>query len=158
MVVDISGVSYFMPIYGFLFVFIIVYALLLKTKLLGGVMWVDLLISLIIAAIFSTFASAQTYVQNVVPWFAVLMIVLFLILLLVGFGNKIDVFLSPGFLSIFVIVLILIFIISAVKVFPNIFGNAWNSVVGFATTQARIFGGIVLVVIAALAAWVIVKK
>jgi len=34
MAVDISGLSYFGPVYTFLFVFLVVYALLLKTKIL----------------------------------------------------------------------------------------------------------------------------
>lgn len=156
--IDISGISYFMPIYGFLIVFLIIYALLAKTKLLGGVMWIDLLIALIIAAVFSTFASAQSYVQNIIPWFAILVIALLLMLVLIGLGGKIETFFKPGFLWVFVIVLILVFVVAAIKIFPNFFGSVWESVNQFATGKSRIFGGIVLMIIAALVAWVIVKK
>lgn len=158
MVLDISGIGYLMPLYGFLIVFIVVYALLMKTKLLGGVMWIDLIIAIIIAAIFSTFASAQTYVQNIVPWFAVILIILFLILALIGMGGKITDIFKPGFLWIFIIVLILAFIFAAVKVFPSSFGSAWNSLADFAKTKAKIFGAIVLIVIAVIVGWIIVKK
>ena len=35
MVLDISGIFLFMPLFSFLFVFIIVYSVLMKTKILG---------------------------------------------------------------------------------------------------------------------------
>lgn len=158
MVVDITGVGYFGPIYTFLLVFLVVYAILLKTKLLGGIIWIDLIIALIIGAIFSTFASAHEYVQAIVPWFAVLLIILFLVLLLVSIGGKPDVFMKPGFLWVFVVVFIIIVLVSAVRIFPSVFGNSWNSLVYFAEHQAQIFGGIILIIIAALVAWVVVRK
>lgn len=155
--VDISGMGYFAPIYTFLFVLLVCYALLMKTKILGGIGWIDFVVSAIIALIFSTFASAHEYVQSIVPWFAVLMIVLFLILLLVSFGGKPDAFLKPGFLWVFVAVLIIAVLVSAVRIFPGVFGGAWNSLVNFAETQAQIFGAIVLIVIGVLVAWKILK-
>jgi len=159
MALDISGLSYFMPIFGFLFVFVIVYALLLKTKLLGENMFVNLIISFIVAIIFSVTASAQTYVQQVAPWFAVLMIALFFVLIIIGLSQqKISDIMKPGFVWVFIVLLILVFLISAIKVFPNAFGHAWWDVVGFVTVQARIAGAIILLIIAGIAAWIITRK
>lgn len=159
MAADLSGLSYFMPIFGFLFVFVIVYALLVKTKILGENMWINLIVSFIIAIIFATMASAQEYVQTVTPWFVILVIALFFMLVIIGLSpHKLGDIMKPGFVWVFIIVLILVFLISAVKVFPFTFGKIWYNVAGFVTTEARIAGAIILLIIAALAAWVITKK
>jgi FtsH-binding integral membrane protein len=154
MAVDVSGLSYFMPIFGFLFVFVIVYALLSKTKLLGESMFINLLISFIIAVIFATISSAQEYVEAVTPWFVVLIIALFFILILIGLSQqKINDIMKPGFVWVFIVALILVFLISAVKVFAF-----WQPIKEFVTAEGRIVGGILLLIIAALAAWVITRK
>jgi len=155
MPVDISGLSYFMPIFGFLLVFIIVYALLDKTKILGDSKFINLLISFIVAIIFATMSSVQEYVQNITPWFAVLAIILFFVLIIIGLSQqKIGEIMKPGFVWVFIIALIAIFVISAIKVFAP----AWQDVKEFITIEARIAGGIILLVIAAAAAWIMTKK
>lgn len=155
MALDISGLSYFMPIFGFLFVFTIVYALLAKTKILGDSMFVNLLISFIVAIIFSVMSSAQTYVQVVTPWFAILVIVLFFILIIAGLSpHKLADIIGEKFVWIFIAALIAVFVVSAIFVFPNLWGQVQN----FVTTQAKVAGAIILLIIAALAAWVITRK
>lgn len=155
MAIDISGLSYFMPIFGFLFVFVIVYALLSKTKILGESQFVSLLISFIIAIVFSTIGSAQEYVQTVTPWFVVLVVVLFFILIIIGLSQqKIEDIMKPGFVWVFIVALILVFLLAATKVFAPV----WWDVKEFISNEGRIAGGILLLIIAALAAWVITKK
>ena len=159
MAIDISGVSYFMPIIGFLFVFTIVYALLAKLKLLGENKFINLLVAFIVAIIFSAMSSAQEYVETVTPWFVVLMIALFFVLILVGFrGMDYEKFFTPGVMWVFIAVLIVIFLIAAIKVFPTVFGDLWDQVTDFVTNEARIAGAIILLIVAALAAWVITRK
>jgi len=159
MAIDISGLSYFMPIFGFLFVFVIIYALLLKTKLLGDSKFINVIISFIVAIIFAVFSSTQSYIQLITPWFAVLMIALFFILVIIGLSQqKIGDIMKPGFVWVFIVVLILVFLIAAIKVFPSTFGNAWNNIVYFVTNEARIAGAIILLIIAGLAAWIITRK
>ena len=159
MAIDLSGLAYFMPIFGFLFVFLIVYALLAKTKILGGNMFIDLIVAGIIAVIFSTVSSAQEYVETATPWFVVLVLVLFFILILIGLSQQeIADIMKPGFVWVFIVALILIFLISAIKVFPSTFGDLWYEVTDFITTEARIAGAIILLIIAGLTAWVITRK
>ncbi|MEK6820692.1 MAG: hypothetical protein AABX71_03195 [Nanoarchaeota archaeon] len=154
MAIDISGISYFLPIFGFLFVFVIVYALLAKTKLLGDSQLINLIISFIVAIIFSTMASVEEYIETVTPWFVVLVIVLFFILIIIGLSQqKISDIMKPGFVWVFIIALIVIFLISAVKVF-----SFWQPIKEFVTTEARIAGAVILLAIAALTAWVLTKK
>lgn len=155
MTIDISGISYFMPIFGFLFVFVIVYALLAKTKILGESQFVNLLIGFIIAIVFSTVGSAQEYVKTVTPWFVVLVVVLFFILIIIGLSQqKIENIMKPGFVWVFIVALILVFLFAATKVFAPV----WWDVKEFISNEGRIVGGILLLIIAALAAWVITKK
>ncbi len=154
MAIDISGLSYFMPIFGFLFVFVIVYALLSKTELLGDNKFINLLISFIIAVIFSTLGSMQEYVQTVTPWFVVLVIALFFILIIIGLSQqKISEVMKPGFVWVFIILLILVFLISAIKVF-----SIWQPIKEFVTMEGSIAGAIILLIIAAITAWVLTKS
>jgi len=51
-VVSLSAVGYFMPIFSFLLVFIVVYALFAKTKILGDGPAVMLFVSFILSIVF----------------------------------------------------------------------------------------------------------
>lgn len=155
--IDLSGLTYFLPLFGFLFVFVVVYALFAKTEVLGKGKGTNLIVSFIIAIIFATIGSAQDYVRNVSAWFVVLLISLLFILLTVGLGTKISDVIKPNFMWIFVVALILVFVFSAIKIFPSTFGNSWNQLTNFISVEARIAGGIILLIIAGLAAWVLVK-
>ncbi len=158
MPVDLSGLSYFLPIAGFLFVFAIVYALLDKTKILGDNKPTNLIIAAIIAVIFSTLAPAQRYVEKVTPWFAILALSLFFILIIIGLSQQeISNIMKPWFVWIFIALLILIFLISAVSVFPALFGNIWFEITKFVTLRSQIAGGIILLIIAGITAWIISK-
>ncbi len=81
MPLDISGLNFFMPVFSFLFVSLIVYLILFKTKILGEGKFLLLLVSFIMAIIFLSFSSLELYVQTIVPWFVVLLISVFLIIL-----------------------------------------------------------------------------
>jgi len=153
--IDLSGLEFFMPIFGFLFVFAIVYALLAKTGLLGGSKFINVLISFIVAIIFATVGSAQEYVQTVTPWFVILVVVLFFILLIVGMsGHAVTDIIGKRFVWIFIAALILIFLVSATRVFAPI----WLDVQDFISNEGRIVGGVLLLIVAALAAWVLTKS
>lgn len=155
MVVDISGLNYFMPIFFFLFVLVIVYAILAKTKILGGSKSVDLIVSIIIAVISVTVSSIEEYVETITPWFVVLIIALFFILLVVGMSqHQITDILGKKFVWVFIIILILAFLISATKVFSPV----WEDVKDFISNEGRIVGGIILAIVAAATAWVITRK
>jgi len=159
MAVDISGIGYFMPIFGFLFIFIIVYALLAKTKLLGDSKAINAIIALVVAIIFAVFASTQEYIRQVTPWFAVLMIVLFFVLIIIGLSQqKIADIMKPWAVWVFIIALILVFLIVAIKVFPDTFGNVWSDIVYFFINNAKIAGAIVLLIIGGIVVWIVTKK
>ncbi|PIN94941.1 hypothetical protein COU53_01555, partial [Candidatus Pacearchaeota archaeon CG10_big_fil_rev_8_21_14_0_10_30_48] len=87
-VFDITWLAYYMPIFGFLFVFTVMYAVLSKTQILGESPFVNLMVSFIFGIIFITFSPGVVYVQTVVPWFVILILSLFFLMMIVGFSQK----------------------------------------------------------------------
>ena len=168
MPLNISGLLFFMPVFSFLFVAIIVYALLAKTKILGGSKWVNLLTSFILAVVFMSFSSAELYVRTILPWFVVLIVVVFLILLIAMFSTKAwDKIMTPGFAWVVVIVLIIIFVVAAIRVFNPVLhpdlGVASGQGISLMEQMRTWFGGgiagsILLLIIAAIVAWVITRN
>src|SRR5512138_3745491 len=84
---DISGIVYFLPLVSFLLVFVITYAVLVASKLVEG-WFLQVLVPFLIATVFVTAISARDYVLAVIPWFAILVVLLFLVLMFTGFLGK----------------------------------------------------------------------
>ncbi len=165
MAADITFYTWFMPIFGFLFVFVIMYALLAKIKILGESQAVNIFISLVIAVIFATVSSVRQYIQTVIPWFAVLIIALFFILMIVGLSQKkMEDFMKPGLGWFFIILLIIVFLIAAIKVF----GSAVTQYLpGYPPQNSKFknfffsdqfLGAFLLLVVAAVVSWVLTRK
>ena len=167
--IDISGINFFMPVFSFLFVTLVVYAILVGTKILGDNKFFNLFIAFIMGVIFMSFSSLDLYVRTIVPWFVVLFIVLFLILLLGGFaGGKTDWIMGKGIGIVFVMLLVIVFLIAAIRVFNPVFhpdfgitgGENGPSMIsqltGFFGTS-KVIGSILLIIIAAIVAWVVTK-
>ena len=169
MAIDISGLNFFMPVFSFLFVFLIVYALLVKTKIVGESKFVNLLISFIISVVFMSVSSMELYVQKIIPWFVVLLVVVFLILLIAGFATKdLNKIMTPAFAWVAVAVLIIIFLIAAIQVFNPVFhpdlvvtsgeNPGLISQLRDYAGSSKVAGSLILLVVAALVAWVVTKK
>ena len=164
--VDVSGISYFLPIISFLLVFILVYAVLAKTKLLDN-KWVNLFISFLLATIFISAVGPREYIVNIGAWFAVFIVSLLLILLLLGLIGKDMNFIHKGIGVAFVIMLILMFVVSAIVVFSDSLGPflPWSYGGGSAEAQkitdwlysTRIIGAILLVAVSAIVSWILVR-
>jgi hypothetical protein len=168
MVMDISGIFIFMPVFSFLFVFTVVFAVLAKTKVLGEGR-VNILVSFIMAIIFMNFSSLDLYVRTITPWFVVLLVCLFFVLVLIGFSTKsIDKMLTPGFAWVIVSILLIIFLIAAIRVFNPMFhpdliltsGEGGPGIVQqfLYIFDSRIGGSLLLLAIAAVVAWILSKK
>ncbi|MEK6850321.1 MAG: hypothetical protein AABX85_01975, partial [Nanoarchaeota archaeon] len=108
------------------------------------------------------------YVINISAWFVVFLISLFLLLILMGLVGKDMNFMHKGIGIAFVILLILMFIISAIVVFSDSLGPfmPWNSQdSGSAEVQnitswlysGRVMGAILLVIVSAVAAWILTR-
>ena len=78
MAAETGLVNYFLPIFSFLLVFIVIYALLHKTKILGENQPILLLVSLIMASFFIVNVNLVEYVEFTASWFVVIAILFFL--------------------------------------------------------------------------------
>lgn len=168
MAIDISGIYFFMPVFSFLLVFLIVYAILARTKILGDSGFVNLLVSFIIAIIFMSFSSLELYVKTIIPWAVVLLVSIFLVLLIAGMSTKeLDKIMTKKFGWFFIIILVIIFLIAAIKVFNPVFHPDLIITSGEGTSlveqltysiDGRVAGTVLLIVIAGVVAWVLTRK
>jgi len=155
------SMSYFMPIIAFFFVFVIVYALLAKTKILGENNFVHLFISFILATIFVVAPTAVKFTQLALPWVAVFIISLVVILLILAFvgGTIEDVIKNPFLMYISIVMLLIIFLVTGIRVFgPIIEPLVSESGPGFFLTQSTFLGAMFLVMIGIVVSWVLTKS
>jgi len=168
MAIDISGIYFFMPVFSFLFVFIIVYAILAKTKILGDSQFSNILVGFIMAIIFMSFSSLELYVQTIIPWFVVLFVIVFLVLLIAGLSTKdLDKIMSNKFAWMIIAILVIIFLVAAVRVFNPVFHPDLGITSGEGTSMikqisgtlgGRTAGTLLLLVIGGIVAWVVTRK
>ena len=169
MVLDISGVFFFMPVFSFLFVFLITYAILAKTQILGEMNWINVFVSFILAIVFMSFSSAELYVRTVIPWFVVLVIAVFFILIIAGFTKNLDTIMKPWFAWLIIIVLGIVFLVAAINVFnpvfhPDLIITGAESGPGVVEqfkdfiSSSRVAGSFILLIVAGIVAWVVTKK
>ena len=169
MAIDISGLQFFLPIFSFLFVFLISYAILIKTKLLGEMPFVNVLVSFILAIVFMSFSSVELYIRTIIPWFAVLFVIVFLVLLIAGLATKdLSGIMTKGFAWVIIAILVAVFLVAAIKVFNPVLHPDLVVTSGDGTQPGiieqlrdvldnRIAGGVLLVVIAIVVSAIITK-
>lgn len=168
MVVDLSATTYFLPLLSFLLVFLISFVVLVKTDIVEN-KWVQLFVSFLLATLFISVGGARQYVENVTPWFVVLIVSLFFMLLLVGFvGKPLEKF-PKGIGITFVVLLFILFIVSGLAVFsssivPYLPGNLGYEGGNPSAIQffdwlytPKVAGAVLLIIISALVSWVLVK-
>ncbi|MBT3397771.1 hypothetical protein HOA55_01150 [archaeon] len=153
--VALSTLGYFLPIFAFLLVFIVVYALMKKTEVLGENEPVMLFVSLILATFFIVEVSLVELVKMSAAWFAVFFVVIFLILMLLSFTH------GPKFISdnkniawVLLAALIVFFVISSAYTFS--WAVNWDRLSDWVYTDW--FGFVLLAIIAAVVSWVLTKK
>jgi len=157
MAVDLSGITLIAPVLAYLLVFLVSAAILVKTEVLGENRWVQIFVSLLIASIFVSFAGTKDYVLTIVPWFAVLVLSLFFVMMLIGFmGDKAD-FMKKGIGIVVVVLLGLIFLISGFVVFSDVLFEYLAIGSELELLSPRVYGAVLLAVVSAVAAWILVK-
>jgi hypothetical protein len=157
MVVSLAGISTIMPIISFLFVFILVYALLVKTNVLGDNKFVSLFISLIIASFFIVNVNLVDFTRMSISWFVVFIVCVFMILLVLGFMGKdaLKVFTDNKTIAgVCVALVVIIFLISSMYTFN--WAINWDLIQSWFDKDW--FGMAILIVIAAAVAFVLTKK
>ncbi len=109
---DVTGLEHFTSIFVFLFVWLVVYAVLLWTKVLGENKFVHALIGLLLAIFVLISPLATSIVADIAPFLAV--VFLFIVLITVAatmLGANIEAF--PAIRGVFLVFIILIVVISA---------------------------------------------
>tara|TARA_Y100000310_G_C20630450_1_gene788357 strand:- start:1163 stop:1636 length:474 start_codon:yes stop_codon:yes gene_type:complete len=155
MAASLAAIEYFMPILAFLVVFIVIYAILMKTKVLGDNNFVALFISFVLSVFFVVEASLVDYVLFSSAWFVVIVFFVFLLFIILAFfPGKLD-FLEKGWVSWVVVgALIGFFIIASAYTFN--WAVNWGEVSDWIYSDW--FGLVLLLVIAAVVSWVLTKK
>ena len=154
MVVDLSGLNFIMPVFSFLFVFVLIYALLAKTKILGESKFIHLFLSLILSIFFIVNVSLVEFVRFSSSWFVVFFVCVFLILIMIAFTHgKVDVIMKPWVAWIILVALIIFFIISSS--YTMNWTINWLSLKGWFLTDW--FGLVLLLIIAGIVSWVLIK-
>jgi len=161
----IASLVYLMPLLAFFFVFIVSYALFSKTKILGRSYVINVLTSFLIAVIFFMSPAATKFTVTTVPWIAILIFVLMFILLILTFvhGDIEDIVKSSWVSIVLVIAVMLIFIASAANVFGPLISllasGGTDEVTGAAAllTTPAVTGALILLIIAGITTWVLVK-
>lgn len=163
--IDVSGLTFFMPVFSFLLVTFIVYAILLATKILGDNKLFLGLVSVILGVVFICFSSLELYVRTVTPWVAVLIVVVFFVLLVGGFaGGKVDWIAKTWFGILVIILVVIIFLIAAIKVFnpvlhPDLIITGGEDGPGIIVQLEDFFNGgrwlgsILILIVAVLVVW-----
>jgi membrane-associated HD superfamily phosphohydrolase len=154
MAVDVTWISFYAPILAFLLVLFIVYAVLLKTEILGKSHWAIAIVSVIVATIFVSAVGLTNFVTDIVPWFGAFAVSVVLLLALVGFtGGNVD-FLKTG-IGVGAAVLLLIiaiasgYVLFSDKISPFLPGGTFY--------YPRFLGGIALLIIGGVVSWVLIK-
>ncbi len=168
--IDISGINFFMPVFSFVFVVVIVYAILIKTKLLGESKFIIGTVSFIMAVVYMSLTSAELYVKTIIPWFVILFIMVFLVLLVAGLSTKeLDKMMTTKFAWVVVAILIIVFVVAAIRVFNPVFhpdliiaegGNgpgAVSQIRNFFDYPGGSSGSIVLLIVMGLVFWVLTR-
>ncbi len=155
---SISAIGYFMPIFAFLLVFIVLYALLVKTEVLGGSQPIMLFVSFILSAFFIVEASLVEFVQFSSAWFSVGVIGLFFLIVVLAFIPGIDIGAFFGkkdwFAWALLGVVVGFFVISSAYVFNWV--TNWGVIQSWFNTEW--FGMILLLIIAGIVSLVLTKK
>ncbi len=141
----------------FLLVFVLIFAILQRSKLFGeGKSQIDALISLAISLILIGMPTPRDIIVNMVPWLAVALVVLFVILVIYGFSGKVEKDKGldlPKWFNKTVLAAAILFVIILVLTVTD----AWTYISNWAS-DSSVFGNVLIVVVIAAALWVALRK
>ena len=157
MVAELSTIGWFFPIFAFLLVFVVVYAILKKTEVLDNTA-VSLFVSLIVASFFVIQSQLVDFVLLTSSWMAVIAVVLFFLFVVLAFipgEHSLDFIRDKSWFGIVILILMVIFFLISSSYIFNWAIN-WEFLKNLASKEW--FGFIVLAIIAAITAGVISKQ
>ena len=119
--IELVGLNFLMPVIVFVFVLLISYAFLKKTNIFGDTpfYWV---ISFILAGVFLSFNSLILYVTTVIPWFVLLILSVFMVLVVAGMCSKnLDWIMGSKLGFVFIGVLVFVLLAVGLRVYNPVF-------------------------------------
>jgi len=147
-----STLNFLMPLISFLFITVVIYAVLLKTKLLGDNKGIHLFVSFLLAIFVVVNLDMRRYIQFSGAWIAVFIVCMVLILTLITFTHgQVDMIMNKYVAWALLIILLLFFVISSTFFFswtlqPNTVWTWFNT---------EWFGFVLLLVVAGVVSWVL---
>ncbi|MFH1210714.1 MAG: hypothetical protein V1645_02245 [archaeon] len=128
-VLDINILQYFIPVFIFLFVFTVFFAILQKTKLLGSTAGVDALVAFSVAMLFMFVSDARQLITVITPWLVILLVIIMSLLLIFMFmGVKAETISDAMSESGTVWTVLIILIIGLIIAFTQVFGSKIASI------------------------------
>lgn len=151
-VVSLAPFEVFMPLVAFFFVFVLVYALLNKSKVVEG--GVAVFISFTMAIMFIVNTQLVDFVKISASWIVVFIVCLFMILLITGISETPELVTKNKGVGVFLILIVLIlFAVSSSYVF--------NWVINWQTLQdwfdEEWFGTVALLIVAGIVSYMLTK-
>lgn len=130
-VLDIGILEYFTPVFVFLFVFAIIFAVLQKTEILGKNKGMSSLVAFALAVMFVLTPELTKLANIALPWFAVLLIsIVLLVSLFLFLGVKGDVISETASRSGIVIFIIVICFLIFFYALTQVYGPQIHSIYG----------------------------
>jgi len=157
---DLGFLEFFLPVFTFLFIFVLLYAVLDKFKLMGENRWLKLIAAFSVALLFLFSQDTIRFVEFITPWFVVLVVLALFILSLFMFmgmkeGDLEKTVKDPVVYWTVLVIIIILLIIAIAEVFTFVApetGTGKPPTEGLrAVTHPRTLGALFLLVIAAFA-------
>ncbi|MBU3913397.1 MAG: hypothetical protein KKB21_03890 [Nanoarchaeota archaeon] len=156
--IDLSSIGFFNPIFSFVLLFVIVFAILQKSKILGESKPIQVIVALVLSLIFISVVEVRGYVESVIPWFAVLIVALFFVVFIAALGmGKTDAIAKPWFIGVFIAILAIAFIYQGYNSLNVASNQDYISIKNW-LSDSRIYGGLWLVIFGAIATFAITRK
>lgn len=141
----------------FLLVFVLVFAILQRSKIFGdGKSQIDALLSLAVALILIGFPTPRDIILNIIPWLVVALIVIFIILVIYGLSGEVDKekgLKLPKWFNKAVMPAAVLFVVILVLTVTG----GWAKIFGWFSDSSA-FGNIFMILIVAIVLWVALRK
>jgi len=157
--IDLSGVSYILPIATFVLVFVVIFAILKKTAVLGDNNFINAIVGLIFGIIIISFSQVRSYLELVSPWFVVLVVLMLFVLVLGGFllAKDVSKIAHPAVAWVFIGLLALAFLIIGYYHFDINCSHTFSHIKNW-FFKREVFGSFILGAVALIVSFIITKK
>jgi hypothetical protein len=158
MALDITGLAFFNPLFSFVLLFVIAYAVLDKIKIIGENKAINVIVAAMLAVIFATVLDVRNFAEAVIPWFGVLVIAMFFILFMAAFLlGKADAIAKPWLAWVFIVLLAIAFLYKGWHIFDVSSNSDYQSLKDWLYNK-EVAGSLWLIIFAAVTGFAITRK